>query len=265
MSAQVSNAKLIQAINQVLDRGEVVALATVIQAPQESKAQPGAKLLVWPQGRALGSLEDPALDERVVRDCQRVFAQREPMLLTYPAPAGGELHVFVEPIEGAPTMLIVGGGHIAQHLAKVGKMVGFRLVVLDDRPAFANRERFPEADQVIAANFVPALQTLPIHPNTYVVIVTRGHQHDEDALRQVIGSDAAYIGMIGSTRKVCTILARLKAEGVLPQAIERVHAPIGLNIGAQTPEEIAVSIVAEVINVRRGGPAETLSMRRRYG
>jgi xanthine dehydrogenase accessory factor len=163
------------------------------------------------------------------------------------------MEVFVEPILPEPCLLIFGAGHISLFLAKMGKMVGFRVVVIDDRPEFANRERFPEADEVIAQDFPAAFARLTTNRTSYIAIVTRGHLQDETVLEWAVRTDAAYIGMIGSRNKNQTVFSRLQAKGVPEKGLKEVHAPIGLNINAKTPEEIAVSIIAEIIKARREG------------
>ena len=173
---------------------------------------------------------------------------------------------FLEVQRAAPTLLIVGAGHIAVPLAKMAALLDFRVVVLDDRPSFVNRERFPDAAQLICQRFEPALKEFPIDPDTYIVIVTRGHQHDVASLLAVIDSPAAYIGMIGSRRRVAGVFRLLERElGLAPEKLRRVYSPIGLEIGAVTPAEIALAIMAEVINVYRHGRAPSSSDYRRLG
>jgi len=172
------------------------------------------------------------------------------------------VELFIEVAVPSPSLLIIGAGHIGQSLSRMGKLVGFRVVVLDDRPDFANVERFPEADEVIAADFAETLRDYPITDTTYVVVATRGHRYDEQSLRQVINSSAAYIGMIGSRRRVATVLRHLAEEGYPPERLRQVYSPIGLDIGGETPEEIALSIMAEIVQVRRGGRGQSLAIRR---
>jgi xanthine dehydrogenase accessory factor len=162
------------------------------------------------------------------------------------------MQVYIEPIEPAPHLYIVGAGHVAQHLARVAKPVGFRTHVLDDREKFANRERFPDADEITVDSIPEWLHRADVPPNAYVVVVTRGHRHDLDALRALAARDLRYLGLIGSKAKVKRIYDALVAEAMPLECLWRVHAPIGLDIGAITPEEIAVSILAELIAVRRG-------------
>jgi xanthine dehydrogenase accessory factor len=157
--------------------------------------------------------------------------------------------------ERPATLLVIGGGHVGKALSVIGDMCGFSVEIVDDRPEYANAERFPEADRITQGRFDEVLADYPIDENTYVVCVTRGHKHDEISLKAVVDSRAAYVGMIGSKRRVAAVLQHLIEEGADAEAIGRVHTPIGLDIGAETPEEIAVSIMGEVIMTRRGGTA----------
>ena len=153
----------------------------------------------------------------------------------------------------------MGAGHIAAPLAHYGKTLGFEVVVVDDRDKYANRERFPDADRVIAADFGATLSDFPLTAATYVVIITRAHTYDEESLRLILHKPSAYIGMIGSRRRVQTVLRTLGAEGYDEERLREIHAPIGLDIGSESPEEIALAIIAEVVAVRRGGTGTPLS------
>jgi xanthine dehydrogenase accessory factor len=168
--------------------------------------------------------------------------------------------VFVEVQRRPPSLLIVGAGHVAQPLASLGKLIEFEVAVLDDRPQYANAGRFPQADRVVAASFQSALRNWPIEADTFIVLVTRGHAQDVECLLEVLNSPARYIGMIGSRRRVRAVFELLASErGIPAEAFRRVYAPIGLDIEAYTPAEIAVSIIAEVIKVYRGGTCPSLS------
>jgi len=162
----------------------------------------------------------------------------------------GEL--ILEPIPGMPGLLVFGGGHISKYLSKTASLAGFRVTIVDDRPEYANPGRFPEAEQTLAVDFAEAFRRVRILPSTYLVIVTRGHRSDEEILEQAVQTQAKYIGMIGSERKVFSTYKSLVERGVSIESLKRVHAPIGLELGATTAEEIAVSITAEMIAVRRG-------------
>jgi xanthine dehydrogenase accessory factor len=168
-------------------------------------------------------------------------------------PEGTEGPIFIEPLQGSATVYLFGAGHISRPLCQLAKMVHFRVVVVDDREEFANRSRFPEADAIWVRSFDLAPLELPLDGNAYVVIITRGHLHDHQLLRQILPKPLRYLGMIGSRHKREVVFKALRREGFSEDLIQSVHAPIGLNINAQTPEEIAVSITAELIQVRGAG------------
>ena len=163
------------------------------------------------------------------------------------------MDIYIEPIVPTPKVFLFGGGHISLFVSKMSHMVGFQVVVIDDRPQFANKERFPEAEEVIAEEFPFVFPKLQVTRSAYLVIVTRGHAYDQEVLEWALNKEVRYIGMIGSRKKIQTVYRNLKEKGFTPDQLQRVHAPIGLNIGALTPEEIAVSIVAQMIKIRREG------------
>jgi len=248
-------------IAQAVAEGQSVALATLVHVDGSAPRELGSKMLVYPDGRIAGTIGGGAMEADVIEAAIRALARGEPRLLHYelrdPAEGdlgicGGEAEVFVDVIAPRPTLLVVGAGHVAMPVAELGYQCGFRVVVLDDRPEMVSEERFPHAAERLAGDIVTQLGELELTSQWHVVIVTRGHAHDLEALRVVVGSQAAYVGMIGSRRKVHTVYDRLIADGVPQSLLERVHAPIGLDIGAQTPAEIAVSILAEIIWLRKG-------------
>ncbi len=169
--------------------------------------------------------------------------------------------MFIEVLQIKPILLIAGAGHVGQPLAEFGHLLGFRVVVADDRAEYASAARFPHADELVVTPMDELAAKVTITPRTHVVIVTPGHEHDEVVLRQMVSSPAAYVGMIGSPRKVRTIFERLQAEGVPEKDLARVYAPIGLQTGGQTPAEIALSILAEIVSVQHGGSGEPMSYR----
>jgi xanthine dehydrogenase accessory factor len=169
---------------------------------------------------------------------------------------GGQLDVFVEPVLPVPHAYIFGAGHISKSLSKAATLAGFATVVMDNRETFANRDRFPEAAAVHAAEYEEIFPNLAIGENSYLVIVTRGHRDDMRVLKLAIATPARYIAMIGSRRKVLNVIRELEKEGVPRQAFERLHAPMGLDIGAISPEEIAISVTAEMIAVRRNAASQ---------
>ncbi|MEW6524190.1 MAG: XdhC family protein [Bacillota bacterium] len=176
-----------------------------------------------------------------------------------------EFLVLWEEVQAVPVLLVCGGGHIALPLSQMGKLLGFSVVVVDDRPSFANPARFPWADRVICGPFAQSLATYPTDRATYAVVVTRGHRHDLECVQALLDRDTGYMGMIGSRRRVAGVLRLLGQEGKAGDALARLHAPTGLDIGAQSPAEIALSILAEITKVRRGGSGKSLSLITRPG
>jgi len=268
---------------------EPVALATVVGAPLERAHLAGRKAVIWLDREPLGDLELGELEPWVLADARRALEKRQHSLLYYPKKAhlsaahkgyeppdtetdsGDEcqaemdyakesLLIFVEIQRRPPSLVIVGAGHIAQPLAEMGRLCDFHVTVLDDRASFANRQRFPQAEQVIVGPMAETLGKLPLDRDTYVVLITRGHQHDVECLLELVDTPLAYLGMIGSRRRVRGVFKLLEEERGIPrEKLQRVYAPIGLDIGAETPAEIALSIMAEVIKVYRGGKVPSLS------
>ncbi len=244
-----------------LETGRAVALVIVVKATGSYGPALGRRALVWLDKASSNDLGLGEIGARILREARQCLSERKPQMLAYQE-TDGLIEVFVEVQRRPPTLLIVGAGHVAQPLAQLGKLINFEVVVLDDRPQYANRKRFPLADQVLAQPFQKTLRNWPIDNDTYIILVTRGHSHDVEALLEVIDSPARYIGMIGSKRRIKGVFELLEKDasrGVDPAKFERVYAPIGLDIGAESPAEIAVGIIAEIINVYRGGRAVSLS------
>ncbi len=250
-----------EAIVDLRRRGEKAVLATVVRTHGSAPRKEGAKMLVKTDGRIVGTVGGGALEHQVRQEALRRMDETEMSLLHFEMTngdasragvlCGGTVDVFVEPIHPLPVIFIFGGGHISLPLARIGKMAAFRIVVIDDRPEYANPERFPEADETMVGDFAAMMRKLMIDGSSYIVIVTREHQYDSQVLEWAARTPAAYVGMIGSKRKVQAVFSHLKARGITQEQLDRVHSPIGLPIGAETPEEIAVSIMAEIIQVRR--------------
>ncbi|MET0399090.1 MAG: XdhC family protein, partial [Longimicrobiaceae bacterium] len=212
-----------------------------------------------------GSLGEPALDARATELAGALLrgeARDGPRTVET---GRGSCTLYLEAHRPPAELVIVGAGHIARPLCRIGAMLGFRVRVLDDRPEFATRERFPEAEEVRRADFADPFRGLAVGPDTHLVLVTRGHRYDYEALRRLLlgGALPAYVGMVGSRRRVRAALEQLVREGIPRERLLRVHAPIGLDIGAETPEEIAVAIAAEIVRVRRGGTGVSLRERER--
>ncbi len=253
----MKEADIYEEIARLRAAGEEAALATIILAKGSVPRREGAKMLVRADGMTLGSLGGGELEARVREKAREVLESSQPERLHFELTGkqmdmicGGEVEVFIEPLLPTPALYIFGGGHVSIPLAKMGKLLDFRVTVVDERPEFANPERFPEADEVIAKSFEKAFEELKIGRSSYLVIVTRDYRSDERALELALRTTARYIGMIGSQAKKETIFSNLQAKGVPKKALDRVHTPIGLEIGAETPAEIAVSILAEIIKVR---------------
>ncbi|MBN1217946.1 MAG: XdhC family protein [Anaerolineae bacterium] len=236
-----------------------VALITVVKAKGRFAPVLGQRMLIWPDKDSTGSPTLGQLEPEVLADAHQALADRRSRLFSYEE-QDGSVEVFVEVLRRSPTLIIVGAGHVALPLAQLGKLIDFEVVVLDDRPHFANQQRFPMANQVLAQPLAETLRHWTINSDTYLVLVTRGHTHDVECLLEVIDSPARYIGMIGSKRRVKAVFDLLTREKDLdPAKFDRVYAPIGLDIGAESPAEIAISIIAEIINVYRGGRATSLA------
>jgi len=248
-----------QEIVRIRDKGGEAALVTVISASGSTPREEGAKMLVRTDGSIVGTIGGGSVELQIINEAIGIISKGKPRLLRYRLKegeelgmiCGGDVEVFVEPIVAEPTLYIFGGGHIAHALAKMAKLVGFKIVVIDDRPEFATPQRFPEVEQILAIDFAKAFSRLKIDRSGYIVIVTHGHSGDEAVLEGALGTKAKYIGMIGSRKKNKTVFSHLLSKGISQGLLDKVHAPIGLKINAQTPEEIAVSILAELIQVRR--------------
>jgi xanthine dehydrogenase accessory factor len=252
--------------------GRKGALATIVEVQGSIPSHESSKILIRDDGSIAGTVGGGCVEAEVWSVAQEVMRDEKPRRLHFNLNAspeydnglicGGSLDIFVEPILATPTAFIFGGGHVGLHVAKVAKLAGFEVVVADDREAFANKERFPEAAATYAGPWQETFPKLNLDGHSYLVLVTRGHKGDLDCMRWAVGTPAHYIGMIGSQRKLIEISKVLEREGVTAEQIARVHSPIGLDIGALTPEEIAVAIVAEMISVRRHAAPSVPSLTR---
>ncbi len=245
-----------------VEREETVALVTVIETSGSAPGKAGFKMLVDASGTALGTVGGGLVEATVIRDAQEAIRERKSLIRSYKLDqdaagglgmlCGGAASVFIDVIGAPETLLIVGAGHVAQPLAAMANTLGFKVEVMDDREDFCNKERFPGANRCLVGDIGKLLEAATITRNTYIVIITRGHAYDQVALEQTINSNAAYVGMIGSRKKVQTIFNNLREQGIEDGKIERVYAPIGLDIGAKTVEEIGISILAEIIAHKYG-------------
>lgn len=261
---------LAQAIGEALDGERASALLTVIAASQSWRAQIGQHMLVREEGDALGTLAlpdaMPDLTAQLVQTAREAIEAGKPRVEKISGLEKAWAEVFIEPFLPPPVLLIAGAGHIAAPLAALAHLMGYSVSVTDDRASFANRERFPDAKCLLVGDIEATLREYPITPRTSIVLVTRAHAHDVQGLRAIIDSPAAYIGMIGSQRRVWAVFKLLHDEGVPVEKLLRVRAPIGLDLGGATPEEIALAIMSEITMLRRGGSGAAMSdaLRDRY-
>lgn len=252
---------LIDALLESLRRKEPVALVTVIKC--QNVAQVGNKTLVWLDRPPLATLGLGEIEQHVFDAANAALAAGKHRALRYPDQG---LELFVEVQRRPAHLVIVGAGHIAAPLCEMAALCGFGVTVIDDRPQFANRQRFPKADRIIADDIRQAVRDLAMDASTFVVLVTRGHSLDVECLLEIIDRPLAYIGMIGSRRRVRAVFDLLEREQGIPRSrLNRVYAPIGLAIGAESPAEIAISIMAEIVNVYRGGSLDRDPAQRRSG
>jgi xanthine dehydrogenase accessory factor len=260
-------ARVIARARSLSTSGKGAVIATLVAAGSTGLEIP-SRLIVLSDGETEGAL-GAQLEETVVRAAMQALSERRSRLSSFALqdgswlevrPQSGDVDVFLEVLAPPVKLVIVGAGHIAVPLAKLGSLLGFLVTVLDDREEYASRERFPTAQQILVGPYRDTLATVPLDQDSYVVLVTRGHVHDQACLELVLDRSVAYIGMIGSRRRVRTVMKHLSCAGVDPARLHSVHAPVGLDIGAQTPEEIALAIMAEVVNVRRGGRAPSLAL-----
>ncbi len=259
-----------QEVARLRQLGQKCALATIVQVNGSIPSYESAKLLVREDGSMVGTIGGGCVEAEVWNVAREVMESERPRHMNFTLGqdaaydngliCGGQLSVFVEPVVPEPRAFIFGAGHISKSLSKVANLAGFATVIVDNREAFANRERFPEAEEIHAAEYEELFPNLNIRDTSYIIIVTRGHRDDMRVLRWAVTTQAKYIAMIGSKRKVIGVVKELEREGLTRESFERIFAPMGFDIGAITPEEIAVSVVAEMIAVRRSPATEWRSL-----
>jgi xanthine dehydrogenase accessory factor len=255
--------ELFQAVLELKDAGRRGTLVTILtDHPHYPVGQ--RKLLLCDDETTVGSLGDEALEAFVVQRGWDVLQGERFAIVEYQSEDGTPLQLFMEPVLPTPTVYVFGGGHVSFFVVRAAKLAGFKVKVIDDRPAFANAERFPQADETIVMDFGQVREAFRFGQDDYVILVTRGHQHDQQILEQIYDCQARYLGMIGSKSKISKMWKRLEAKGIDHTYLDRVHAPIGLNIGADSPEEIAISVVAELIRERRMGKVKYTQRKRSH-
>lgn len=259
---------IMKTIEQVLERGEIALLVTKVTGPDNV----GAKLLVYEDGGTAGSLGDPALDAVVAGVTERFLTSREETRmfsvssLAPEFPGAGETSLLFERLQPSPRLVVCGAGHVGASLARLAAFAGYQTTLIDDRAEFLKRERFPEAEiaLVVADDWSDAVRdAVGNGRGVSVAVVTRGHNEDERCMQAVVRAHPDYVGLIGSKRRTSIVIERLRESGVPEEQLKNIHAPIGLDIGAVTPEEVALSILSEIVAERRGAPGTSLSSWRR--
>jgi len=244
---------------ELLNKDKTFCLATVVESGKRD-VTPGSKAIVLHDGSVEGSLGSESLDQKLRDLCLTFFKEKKSRSIILE----DTVRVFFNFLVSETKLLVCGAGHIAIPLAQFAQRVGFRVTVLDDRPDFASPSRFANCE-VVAAEFTEALREMPFGPSAYVVVITRGHEHDADCLAEILKKEAAYVGLIGSRRRVRIVLEVLEKEGIPRERLKQVFTPIGIPIGAESPDEIALSIVSELVCVRRKGPAQARDLRAAIG
>jgi xanthine dehydrogenase accessory factor len=251
---------------RAVEGGEVVALVTVVATEGSTPRKAGARMLVFGDGRLVGSVGGGRLEAELLERARAALASGRPELCAFELTAeatgpdglvcGGTVRAFVEPLEPSPTLLLFGAGHVSAALARLARAVGFRIEVADDREEQLRAEHFPDADRRVAAPAAEAVSRMTLGSSSYAVVATRGIDSDTEALAAVVNKGLRFVGLLGSRKKAEKLFERLRERGVAAEEMARVRTPLGIPIGAQTSEEIAVSILAELIAVRRGAGLE---------
>jgi xanthine dehydrogenase accessory factor len=250
---------IIQALAEIERSNESAVLCTITKSEGSTPRHTGSKMLVYPDGRFIGTVGGGELENRVINEAKGALKDGQSRLLHYnmtdpskgdPGVCGGQVEVFVEPIIPSATLVIIGGGHVGKAVTNLAKWLGFHVVVSDDRPEFCNKETTPDADVFCVCPMVELKNHLKIDRHTYLILTTRGSTVDVEGLPALLDTSAGYIGVIGSKRRWATTVKELLSRGVPQDKILRIHSPIGLELHAETPNEIAVSILAEILMIR---------------
>ena len=265
---QPSSGALLAEAARCIESDVPAALVTVVGSRGSTPQKPGARMLVFSDGAFRGTIGGGCVEAEMVRRARLVISMGKPLLTTYdltPDQAGeeglvcgGRMEVFIEPLEANPKLMIVGAGHVARPLCRIASQTGFKVSVLDDRDRFVTRERFPESESVMVGEFATCAETLKVGERSFVVVVTRGHRGDTLAIASCLPRGPRFLGLLGSKAKMVHVFTDLIERGFSSQSLAQIETPVGVEIGAETPEEIAISIVARLVAVRRGVPAEKI-------
>jgi xanthine dehydrogenase accessory factor len=246
--------------------GRASAVATIVQCSGSSPQKEGAKMLIRDDGSIVGTLGGGCIETEVVQTSLQVIKDGCPLTIPFELTekngglvCGGKVLVYIEPVIPDPHLIILGAGHVGKALSKIARFSGFKVTVVDDREEYANRDNVPDANETVVIDFEKVLSKVSVDQNTYIVIATRGHNHDLDALKVALGTKARYIGLLGSKRKKALLFKTLKEEGSAQRDVDRIITPVGLSINSVTPEEIAISIMAQIIKYRRENVYQGLS------
>jgi len=261
-------AEVLLAAARCIETDVPAALVTVVGSQGSTPQRPGARMLVYADGTLSGTIGGGCVEAEMSRRARVAIENGRPSLTSYdltPEQAGdeglvcgGRMDVFIEPLEATPGLAILGGGHVARPLCSLAALAGFRVSVLDDREKYATTERFPDANRVEVSSFDSAARTLGLTPRSFVVVVTRGHRGDAEAIASCLAVRPRFLGLMGSRSKMVHVFSDLIERGFSSEDLACIETPVGVEIGAETPEEIAVSIVARMVAVRRGVPAENI-------
>lgn len=252
--------KIFKKIAELIDKDETVAMVTIVETRGSTPRKAGAKMLVTGKAKTYGTIGGGKLEAQIIQQALTCLKTSQPLFISFDFSnrdsnetdmlCGGKLTVFIEPVTGIERLIIFGAGHVGQAVYHFARYLDFYVIVADDRANFANKQRFPEADEIIVAPLETILKKINLDRNSYIVIATRAHAKDQRCLKHVLQFPAKYIGMLGSKTKWSQIKKNLIKQGVKESKLRKVHCPIGLDIGAVTPEEIGISIVAELIQTR---------------
>lgn len=257
-----------QALIELEKNYQAASLCTIVRSQGSTPRGVGSKMLVYPNGSIIGTVGGGEVESRVIKEALDAMDDRTPRILPYsmvdpqrgdPGVCGGQLEIFVEPLMPSPLLVVIGSGHVGKAVAHLAHWLGFRVAVSDDRPEFCTPEAVPNADAYYPVLMADLPNQLEITPWTYLVLTTRGSNIDVEGLPALLKTSAAYIGVIGSRRRWETARKGLLGTGISEDSFSKVHSPIGLELNAQTPEEIAVSIMAEILMVRDGGDGKEMS------
>lgn len=256
-----SSSDVIEEAHKLIEASKPFALVTIIGSEGSSARHLGASMIVTEDGKVIGTVGGAIAELQLIEQAVHAIKEGKPRTVKMPLPVcAGVITCFINVFPSQETLILIGAGHVAQPMSKLGKMLGFRVVVIDDRPDYATAERFPEADQLVVDSWDRAISGVRIDENSYIIILTYAGEFDELALRKVINSKAAYIGMIASRSKAKTVLAKMRHNKVPEELLSRVITPIGLDIGAETPMEIAVSTMAQIVALKKEASGKDLSI-----